>query len=248
MVGKSEAINCESPLTSIPRAKVACDLLQISLWTCPPSAPRQCFERCRRSAIVCNYLIYLGAGRGSRTPTVLPPADFESAASTNSAIPAPIADARLPYTAAPSDRRERALWRKHLPRSTDGADPNRSRIRWPIVPSSMGRSILAFGWWRRRLRCLVPVDDRTAPAATMGRVQPHAAIFLDRHVAKRPVVGGGPLTRFSVFLLQLRREALGVVALRLLPRIRVSAGNRVDEPAPRSPPQYKADLNQQTLI
>src|SRR5258706_4585186 len=30
----------------------------------------------------------LGAGRGTRTPTVLPPADFESAASTNSAIPA----------------------------------------------------------------------------------------------------------------------------------------------------------------
>ena len=30
----------------------------------------------------------LGAGRGNRTPTVFPPADFESAASTNSAIPA----------------------------------------------------------------------------------------------------------------------------------------------------------------
>ena len=29
-----------------------------------------------------------GAGRGNRTPTVFPPADFESAASTNSAIPA----------------------------------------------------------------------------------------------------------------------------------------------------------------
>src|SRR6185295_17939058 len=29
-----------------------------------------------------------GAGRGNRTPTVLPPADFESAASTSSAIPA----------------------------------------------------------------------------------------------------------------------------------------------------------------
>ncbi len=29
-----------------------------------------------------------GAGRGTRTPTVSPPADFESAASTNSAIPA----------------------------------------------------------------------------------------------------------------------------------------------------------------
>src|SRR3569832_626068 len=32
--------------------------------------------------------IYIGAGRGTRTPTVLPPADFESAASTDSAIPA----------------------------------------------------------------------------------------------------------------------------------------------------------------
>ncbi len=32
--------------------------------------------------------IYRGAGRGSRTPTVSPPADFESAASANFAIPA----------------------------------------------------------------------------------------------------------------------------------------------------------------
>ncbi len=30
----------------------------------------------------------LGAGRGTRTPTLSPAADFESAASTNSAIPA----------------------------------------------------------------------------------------------------------------------------------------------------------------
>ena len=33
-------------------------------------------------------LVFNGAGRGNRTPTVFPPADFESAASTNSAIPA----------------------------------------------------------------------------------------------------------------------------------------------------------------
>ena len=32
--------------------------------------------------------VFFGAGRGSRIPTVSPPADFESAASTSSAIPA----------------------------------------------------------------------------------------------------------------------------------------------------------------
>jgi hypothetical protein len=31
---------------------------------------------------------FIGAGRGTRTPTLLPAADFESAASTDSAIPA----------------------------------------------------------------------------------------------------------------------------------------------------------------
>ena len=40
---------------------------------------------------LCNlfiYASYLGAGRGNRTPMELPPADFESAASASSAIPA----------------------------------------------------------------------------------------------------------------------------------------------------------------
>ena len=35
-----------------------------------------------------RMLLLAGAGRGTRTPTVSPPADFESAASTDSAIPA----------------------------------------------------------------------------------------------------------------------------------------------------------------
>ena len=34
------------------------------------------------------FVLLVGAGRETRTPTVLPPADFESAASTDSAIPA----------------------------------------------------------------------------------------------------------------------------------------------------------------
>lgn len=33
-------------------------------------------------------IIMIGAGRGNRTPTMLPSPDFESGASTNSAIPA----------------------------------------------------------------------------------------------------------------------------------------------------------------
>jgi hypothetical protein len=50
-----------------------------------------------------------GAGRGNRTPTVLPPADFESATSTSSVIPARDAAARCPCAAktslSPNSRR-----------------------------------------------------------------------------------------------------------------------------------------------
>ena len=46
----------------------------------PPIEARRCFDS---SPSLCA-----GAGRGNRTPMVLPPRDFESRASTNSAIPA----------------------------------------------------------------------------------------------------------------------------------------------------------------
>src|SRR5271154_7384716 len=56
--------------------------------------------------------VYLGAGRGGRTPTRLPSADFESAASASSAIPArhvlpiltrlPPAHTSCPYSIRPN--------------------------------------------------------------------------------------------------------------------------------------------------
>ena len=47
--------------------------------------------------LVTNFLFnfWNGAGKGTRTLTVLPPADFESAASTNSAIPAEVHYVRI---------------------------------------------------------------------------------------------------------------------------------------------------------
>ncbi len=39
-------------------------------------------------ALICQTIHFIGAGRGGRTPTRLPSADFESAASASSAIPA----------------------------------------------------------------------------------------------------------------------------------------------------------------
>lgn len=59
------------------------DSYRLHAWKCP--YPRHI----RLPGFVWNVLkCVVGAGRGTRTPTLLPAADFESAASTDSAIPA----------------------------------------------------------------------------------------------------------------------------------------------------------------
>ena len=45
-------------------------------------------RRKRKLPQVGAVILEFGAGRGNRTPTLLPELDFESSASTNSAIPA----------------------------------------------------------------------------------------------------------------------------------------------------------------
>jgi hypothetical protein len=64
------------------------DLLPVFLSQCPTSVPEAIFGFAAREGKILAALYRLGAGRGNRTPMVLLPADFESAASTNSAIPA----------------------------------------------------------------------------------------------------------------------------------------------------------------
>jgi arylsulfatase A-like enzyme len=72
-----------------------------------------------------------GAGRGNRTPTVLPPADFESATSTSSVIPACDAGARLPA------RGETAIIAKKARRRTE-----RARSNFIDTPMSAVRNVL----------------------------------------------------------------------------------------------------------
>src|SRR5438045_4967043 len=59
-----------------------------SLHVAPTQYPRVLGELNERGPRVGPFIREFGAGRGNRTPTLLPELDFESSASTNSAIPA----------------------------------------------------------------------------------------------------------------------------------------------------------------